>query len=116
MRIPTMGAALCLAFLVLGGSSAGAEYKRIGPGPTLDYALAYCDNASMGVGQGYFAFGSPGFVGSFALGNAIGNAIRRSRFKQNCMVMNGWKWLPDHAPAVRTHQNFNSGCLGARCN
>lgn len=43
---------ICSAFLVIVASSAvNAEYRRIGDGPPLKYAQAYCDNLSMGVDE-----------------------------------------------------------------
>lgn len=88
MRITKILAAI---FVMAAPASAETQYARIGPGPSLDYARAYCDNASMGVGSGYFAYGRPAFVMGAALGNAIGNAIIQDRFYGNCMVMQGWK-------------------------
>ncbi len=72
---------------------ASADWVRIGPGPNLDYAKAYCDNASLMAPQpGLFAFGNPSYVGGASLGYGLGSAIRRSRIKGNCMIMQGWKF------------------------
>jgi len=101
---------ICSAFLIIMGcSAANADYRRIGDGPPLKYALAYCDNLSMGVDRGYFVSGDPNFVGGYALGASIGNAIRRSRFKQNCMVMNGWEYYRPSSKKANVKTNFNSG-------
>lgn len=98
---------------------AKAEWFRIGNGPTLDYALAYCDNLSMGVGQPGFVFGDPAFVGGAMLGMGIRRLIDQSRFKQNCMVMNGWKWQKTkNDTPVRQRRNFNNSptsCQTLKC-
>lgn len=73
-------------------SAAKSDWVKIGPGPTFEYAQAYCDNAAMGAPQqGYFVMGSQLQVGMTQFGYGIGSAIRRSRYKTNCMIMNGWK-------------------------
>lgn len=77
-----------------GCQSANVTYERIGPGPTLAYSQAQCDNASMAVEQGMFAMGSASYVAGAQLGNAIGNAIRKQQFVKNCMTMNGWQAVP----------------------
>ena len=53
-------------------AQAASQWTRIGPGPSLEYAKAYCDKASMGVGTGMYL-------------------ITQSRFFINCMTMHGWK-------------------------
>lgn len=88
-------AALLLAPLIAMSAAAPAgaatEWVRIGPGPGFDYARAYCDNASMGVGQGYWAYGSQAYVAGVALAYGIGNLIQQSKYFHNCMAMQGWK-------------------------
>lgn len=83
---------ILMAFFVLvSPAAAKTQYVQIAPGPSLDYARAYCDNASMGVGSNVVAWGSTSYVLGAQLGNAIGNAIMQDRFYNNCMVMQGWK-------------------------
>lgn len=79
-------------------SFADSKWVQIGGGPSLTYAKAYCDNASMGVGRGVMAWGSPGYVAGAELGNAIGNAILQNRFFTNCMTMQGWQKV--HIPGT----------------
>jgi hypothetical protein len=108
--------ALALSFTICAVVPASAEYRNIGPGPTLDYSLAYCDNASMGIGGGQVVVGSPSFVLGASIGAAIRRSIDQSRFKENCMVMNGWKWFPNQTETVRQKRNYNNRqCLGASC-
>ena len=80
-----------LAIAAAHGAHAASQYVKIGPGPSLDYAKAYCSNASMGVGYGYWAYGSQSYVLGAAIGNAIGNALMQAQYYSNCMVMRGWK-------------------------
>lgn len=83
--------------LLLAGcqSDARMRWDRIGPGPTLEYAEAQCNIMAMGVGQNTVAIGSPSFVAGAALGDAIATGIAQQQFKKNCMVMQGWKQVPD---------------------
>lgn len=85
--------AILLAILVASlASPAEAKWVKIGNGPSLEYAQAYCDNAAMGMPQGgMIAFGSPLYVGMSQFGYGLGAAIRQARYKSNCMVMQGWK-------------------------
>lgn len=89
------------AALVLAGcqSDARMRWVQIGNGPTLEYAQAQCNILAMGVGQNTFAVGSPGFVAGAAIGDAIATGIAQAEFKKNCMVMQGWKQVPDVARA-----------------
>jgi hypothetical protein len=57
----------------------------------------------MGVGQNTFAVGSPGFVAGAAIGDAIATGIAQAEFKKNCMVMQGWKQVPDVARLSQPH-------------
>lgn len=88
MRATTM---LVAVFAIAQPALAKAQWMRIGAGPDLAYAQAYCDNASMGVGSGVVAWGSTSYVLGAQLGNAIGNAILQDRFYRNCMTMQGWQ-------------------------
>lgn len=80
-----------LGCLFLSACQTPVAYQRIGYGPDLEYAKAECANGSMSVERGYFAMGSPGYVLGASLGNAIGNAARKSEYVQNCMIMRGWR-------------------------
>jgi len=81
------------AFLVIFSSGASAEYVRTKPGNEAAQAEAYCNMVARGGDRGYFAFGDPDSV-AFANGMAsLGNAIRRSRAKQDCMTMMGYEWV-----------------------
>jgi hypothetical protein len=71
-----------------------ASYTQYMPGPPLEYAEAKCNILAPGVDQGYFAFGSPGYVAGAAIGNALGNALAEQQFKKNCMAMQGWRQDP----------------------
>lgn len=74
------------------GPPALADWVKIGNGPSLKVAEAYCENAAMGAPQdGYFIMGSPMQVGMGQMGHAIGGAIRREKYKKNCMVLLGWE-------------------------
>lgn len=80
------------ALVVIAGSEASAEYVRAQPGNDAAQAEAYCNMVARGGDRGYFAFGNPDSV-AFANGMAsLGNAIRRSRTKQDCMTMLGYEW------------------------
>jgi hypothetical protein len=93
----------------------------------LDYAIAYCENASMGLQQPVMQrpgwqldqFGRlvyiPNNLGTgFAnLGAGIGQAIRRSKFKKNCMVMLGWKNVPVSA-AKKNKRRSKSNVQGMK--
>lgn len=102
-------AGMALMVAAVTPAQAAYQYIQIGPGPTIEYAQAYCENAAMGVGQGVWAYGSPSYVLGAQLGNAIGNAILQDRFMTNCLVMNGWKRVRVSAPATHYKTNFNSG-------
>jgi hypothetical protein len=59
-----------------------------------------CNIGAMGVEQSVVAWGSPSYVAGAQLGNAIGNAIRQAEFKKNCMIMQGWKQMPNAKKSV----------------
>jgi len=95
--------------LCLISTPAAADYVRIGPGPSLEYAKAYCDNAALMAPQpGMFVYGSPSYVGGASLGYGIGSVIRQSRIKNNCMIMNGWKWRAISGEKKNVKQNWTS--------
>lgn len=102
--------------------NAGSQYVKIGPGPSLDYAKAYCSNASMGVGYGYWAYGSQSYVLGAALGNAIGNALMQAQYYSNCMTMRGWKKMrvktgqlpPQEYRQIRRKSTLSAKCRKAR--
>ena len=105
-------AIVVLSLMICAGPSL-AEWKKIAAGPSLEYAKAYCDNAAMGMaapamqrpGWQFDQFGRPVYVpnnmgtGFANLGIGIGQAIRRSKFKKNCMVMQGWKNVSKSQPS-----------------
>ena len=98
-----------LAALLVIPEPALADWVKIGPGPNYDYADAYCDNAAMGAPQeGYFVMGSPLQVGMAEFGAGLGAAIRRSRYKKNCMTMLGWKNVASKSKS-KAKTNWNSG-------
>lgn len=80
------------ALLAIASSEASAEYVKAAPGNEAAQAEAYCNMVARGGDRGHFAFGDPDSV-AFANGMAsLGNAIRRSRTKQDCMTMLGYEW------------------------
>jgi hypothetical protein len=93
------------AAILLAGcqSDARMRWVQIGNGPTLEYAQAQCNILAMGVGQNTFAVGSPGFVAGAAIGDAIATGIAQAELKKNCMVMQGWKQVPDVARTSQPH-------------
>lgn len=91
MRITTITAAIFMTAILSEPVAAKTQWMQIGAGPSLAYAQAYCDNASMGVGSNVVAWGSTSYVLGAQLGNTIGNAIMQDRFYTNCMVMQGWQ-------------------------
>lgn len=50
---------------------------------------------AMGVGTNTVAIGSPNYVAGAMIGSAIATSIQQEQFKQNCMVLQGWKKVPD---------------------
>lgn len=103
----------CLAVAVLVGLSTPAlaekQWKKIGPGPDLAYAAAYCDNAAMGMPQqGYFVMGSQLQVGMTQFGHGLGAAIRQARYKRNCMTMLGWQQV-NVTTKRKAKTNWNGG-------
>jgi hypothetical protein len=107
MKILVLAATTVAVLAATMSASEAGQWTKIGPGPTYDYAEAYCNLAAMGSQPGHFVMGSPGFVAGAAIGAAIGGAIRNAIFKQNCMVLQGWKWMDVAAapgkPGVRVH-------------
>ena len=95
-----------LFFIAVSTSIAKADYVQIANGPPLEVAKAICDNASMGVGEGYFAFGSTSFVIGAGIGNAIGNLIMQERYKSNCMVIHGWKYTSATQSRAKPTQTY----------
>ena len=91
-----------LAMLGLAGcETAGPKaYVNLGYGAPLEYSEAQCEIGAMGVEQGVFAMGSPGYVLGAQLGNAIGNEIRKAQFRKQCMILNGWKEVPAEQAAA----------------
>jgi hypothetical protein len=81
-------------------TSANSHWEQIGVGPTLEYANAQCSIMSASTQQGLVAWGSPSYVAGAQLGNALGNAIREAQFMKNCMILQGWKQVPNTKPAV----------------
>ena len=79
----------CLAVLI--ATPSHAEYVRAKPNAAAQ-AEAYCNMMARGSRTGVFAMGSPNFVGGAMLGAGIGNMIRQSRTKQDCMTMLGYEW------------------------
>ena len=101
---------ITLAALVAIAFPAAAEWRKIGDGPSFEQAYAYCDNAALGMRQpGWFAFGNSSFVGGYALGSGLGRVIRRHRYRNNCMVMMGWKNVRTTRKTARPRTNFNTG-------
>ncbi|WP_376704477.1 hypothetical protein RQ479_06275 [Mesorhizobium sp. ISC25] len=94
-------AALAAALAMAGcQTSANSHWEQIGYGPTYEYANAQCSIMSSSTQQGIVAWGTPSYVAGAQLGNALGNAIRQAEFMKNCMVMQGWKQVPNAKPAV----------------
>lgn len=84
----------CAGFLVIAGCQTNYQYVRIGAGPELAYAQAQCEIMSGSVEQGVVAWGTPSYVASAQIGNALGNAIRVDQFMKNCMILQGWQRVP----------------------
>ncbi|PDQ20771.1 hypothetical protein CN311_12205 [Mesorhizobium sanjuanii] len=72
----------------------------------MEYANAQCNIGAMGVDRGMVAWGTPSYVAGAQLGNAIGNAIRQAEFKKNCMIMQGWKQVPNTQKSVLATSNL----------
>jgi hypothetical protein len=85
--------------LLLSACASDDDWQRIGPGLELVQAKAYCDTASMGVGTGVYAQGSPAFVAGAALGGVVGTAVAQARVYHNCMILQGWQRAPKNKPA-----------------
>lgn len=73
-------------------SMAESRWMKIGDGPAYEMANAQCNLMAMGAQQGTFAYGDANFVAGAMIGSAIGNAIRQSYVKQQCMTIQGWKY------------------------
>jgi hypothetical protein len=115
---------LVATMMGLSVGNAAADWAKIGEGPDLDYAKAYCDNASMGVhvplpprnniiininpyGQTtYYRDPNEGWA---QLGNGIGNLIRREKFKSNCMTMLGWGKVKNSKTSKSTKRGKQAG-------
>lgn len=82
---------LALPVILLVSAEARAEYVRAKPNGAAE-AEAYCNMVSRGARQGFFAFGSQEFVAGAAIGNGLGNLIRQSMVKKDCMRMMGYEW------------------------
>ncbi|MER8369453.1 hypothetical protein [Mesorhizobium sp. M1378] len=96
-----MVAALAAALAIAGcQTSANSHWEQIGYGPTYEYANAQCSIMSSSTQQGMVAWGTPSYVAGAQLGNALGNAIRQAEFMKNCMVMQGWKQVPNARPTM----------------
>lgn len=80
------------ALFAIASSEASAEYVRAQPGNDAAQAEAYCNMVARGGDRGYFAFGNPDSVALASGVASLGNAIRRSRTKQDCMTMLGYEW------------------------
>jgi hypothetical protein len=78
--------------LTLVTGAAHAEYVKATPGNEIAKAEAYCNMVASGAERGYFAFGNANYVAGAAFGSAIGNMIRVSQAKKNCMIMQGYEW------------------------
>ncbi|MER8834579.1 hypothetical protein NKJ72_11690 [Mesorhizobium sp. M0045] len=110
-----MVAALAAALAIAGcQTSANSHWEQIGYGPTYEYANAQCSIMSSSTQQGMVAWGTPSYVAGAQLGNALGNAIRQAEFMKNCMVMQGWKQVPNAkvaaakiTPATAATTNYN---------
>jgi hypothetical protein len=85
---------LAAAALAASTTASLAEWTKIGPGPNFEIAEAQCNLMAMGAERGHIAYGSPSFVAGAAVGSAIGNSMRRSYVRKNCMVLQGWKDVP----------------------
>ncbi len=53
-------------------------------------------------GSGFYASGSPSFVASAAIGNAIGNAVQANADFNDCMAANGWEIADEQSAAAPT--------------
>ncbi len=73
---------------------AGCAQHTWAPGPTaqgtFEQANARCSLMSRHSGGGYYAQGTPAFVGGAVAGAAIGEAIRAQADYNDCMFADGW--------------------------
>ena len=83
---------ICIMMLAASGTAAHADYQKAKPGNDVARAEAYCNMVARGQHRGFIAFGSSEFVGGAAFGNGIGNLIRASMAKNDCMTMLGYEW------------------------
>jgi hypothetical protein len=88
----TITAGLALAIGTT-ASLAESRWTRIGNGPSFDVAQAQCNLMAMGAERGTFAYGDTNFVAGAMIGSAIGNAIRQAYVKEQCMTIQGWKYM-----------------------
>lgn len=79
--------------LIVTSTAAQAEYVKAKPGNDAARAEAYCNMVARGQQRGFMAFGNQDFVAGAAIGNGIGNLIRASLAKKDCMVMQGYEWV-----------------------
>ena len=78
--------------LLLGACASASQWDKPGVTPAqLTQDNARCRLIARGITpSGFYAEGSPRFVASAAVGNAIGTAIATSANYQDCMEMQGY--------------------------
>jgi len=99
-----------LILLCLLATPAQADWVKIGGGPTLKVAMAYCENAAMGLPspavRSYSMVGNNIYVNRGGLlGLAIG-ASQRNKYQRNCMIIQGWEWREPVGTAPKKKQNW----------
>ena len=130
MTRKTLLAAAALASLATAAHA--GEYHRIGNGPDLEVAKAYCDmvalngqmrlapvpppGANIIIYNGYN--NAPGWTAAdqanlnyaaASFGAGIRSLIVKERITKNCMVLNGWKWGSSTTSKPKTKTNWNNG-------
>lgn len=103
--------ALAATLALIGHAHAGA-WQASPTATAASIANARCQILASGVGSGYYAYGSPGFVAGAAIGNAIGNLIQRAMFIDQCMRAQGFEPAPDASRPIMHTKGGDYQTLG----
>jgi hypothetical protein len=83
-----MKASLLIAALLISGCAASADTYRTAT--KLEQIKAQCELVADGLQTQGFAFGSPEFVGGYAVGSAIQGLIDHAQRYDHCMTLYGY--------------------------